>query len=122
MDRTESVAQRAARGRAARKQAPRTSHAGFTTSAERPDPISILAAQDETRVPELVPIRYGRMLASPFAFFRGAAYVMASDLASTARSGFQVQLCGDAHLSNFGGFASPERELIFDRNDFDETL
>src|SRR5207253_3031988 len=88
----------------------------------RPDPILLLEEQASTRVPELVPIRYGRMAASPFAFFRGAAYVMASDLADTPTSGFRAQLCGDAHLSNFGGFASPERELVFDLNDFDETL
>jgi uncharacterized protein (DUF2252 family) len=112
----------AARGKAARAEAPRTRHAEFQAWAERPDPIALLEEQAESRVPELVPIRYGRMAASPFAFFRGAAYVMASDLAGTPRSGITVQACGDAHLSNFGGFASPERDLIFDVNDFDETL
>ncbi|HXB65241.1 MAG TPA: DUF2252 domain-containing protein [Solirubrobacteraceae bacterium] len=112
----------AARGKAARAEAPRTRHAEFQAWAERPDPIALLEEQAESRVPELVPIRYGRMAASPFAFFRGAAYVMASDLAGTPRSGITVQTCGDAHLSNFGGFASPERDLIFDVNDFDETL
>jgi uncharacterized protein (DUF2252 family) len=89
---------------------------------DAPDPIDLLEQQAATRVPELVPIRYGRMAASPFAFYRGAAYVMASDLAGTPTSGFRAQLCGDAHLSNFGGFASPERDLLFDLNDFDETL
>ncbi len=114
--------ERAARGKAARAEAPRTRHAEWEPWAERPDPIALLEEQAQSRVPELVPIRYGRMAASPFAFFRGAAYVMASDLAGTPRSGMTVQTCGDAHLSNFGGFASPERDLIFDVNDFDETL
>jgi uncharacterized protein (DUF2252 family) len=114
--------ERAARGKAARAEAPRTRHAEFQAWAERPDPIALLEEQAATRVPELVPIRHGRMAASPFAFFRGAAYVMASDLAGTPRSGITVQTCGDAHLSNFGGFASPERDLVFDVNDFDETL
>ena len=114
--------ERAARGKAARMEAPRSRHAEWEPWAERPDPVALLEEQATTRVPELVPIRYGRMLASPFAFFRGAAYGMAADLASTPRSGIQVQLCGDAHLSNFGGFASPERDLVFDVNDFDETL
>jgi uncharacterized protein (DUF2252 family) len=115
-------AERQARGKAAREESPRSRHAEWEPWAERPDPVALLEEQAASRVPELVPIRYGRMMASAFAFFRGAAYVMASDLASTERSGFNVQLCGDAHLSNFGGFASPERELIFDVNDFDETL
>jgi uncharacterized protein (DUF2252 family) len=114
--------ERAARGKAARAEAPRSRHAEFQAWAERPDPIALLEEQAASRVPELVPIRYGRMAASPFAFFRGAAYVMASDLAGTPRSGINAQLCGDAHLSNFGGFASPERDLLFDVNDFDETL
>jgi uncharacterized protein (DUF2252 family) len=114
--------ERAARGKAARAEAPRSRHAEFQAWAERPDPIALLEEQAESRVPELVPIRYGRMVASPFAFFRGAAYVMAADLAGTPRSGIQAQLCGDAHMSNFGGFASPERDLVFDVNDFDETL
>ncbi len=91
-------------------------------AADRPDPIDLLERQAKTRVPELVPIRYGRMLVSPFAFYRGAALVMASDLAATPQSGLRVQLCGDAHLSNFGVFASPDRRLMFDLNDFDETL
>jgi uncharacterized protein (DUF2252 family) len=114
--------ERHARGKAAREESPRSRHAEWEPWAERPDPIALLEEQAASRVPELVPIRYGRMMVSPFAFFRGAAYVMASDLASTERSGLNVQLCGDAHLSNFGGFASPERDLIFDVNDFDETL
>jgi uncharacterized protein (DUF2252 family) len=109
-------------GRQARKRAPRSSHAAWEPLASRPDPVELLQEQAATRVPELVPIRYGRMLASPFAFFRGAALVMACDLARTPDSGLSVQVCGDAHLSNFGGFASPERELVFDVNDFDETL
>jgi uncharacterized protein (DUF2252 family) len=117
-----TAAERAARGRAARKRAPRSSHAKLAVGVDRADPIELLEQQAATRVPELVPIRYGRMLASPFAFFRGAALVMASDLASTPRSGLQAQCCGDAHLSNFGVFASPERTLVFDVNDFDETL
>ena len=95
---------------------------GLGAGADRPDPIALLEEQAAERVPELVPIRYGRMSASPFAFYRGAAYVMASDLATTPRLGIRVQLCGDAHLSNFGGFASAERQLLFDLNDFDETL
>jgi uncharacterized protein (DUF2252 family) len=111
-----------ARGKAARGKVPRASHAAFEPSRERPDPVELLERQSATRVPELVPIRYGRMLVSPFTFFRGAALIMASDLHATPRSGFDVQCCGDAHLSNFGVFASPERELVFDVNDFDETL
>jgi uncharacterized protein (DUF2252 family) len=115
-------ADRAARGKAARAGAPRDSHAGFQPAADRPDPVSLLESQAASRVPELLPIRYGRMLASPFAFFRGAALLMARDLAATPASGLTVQICGDAHLSNFGVFASPERRLVFDINDFDETL
>ena len=117
-----TVEQRIARGKAARNEVPRSSHSGFEALATRPDPIALLESQGTTRVPELVPIRYGRMSSSPFAFFRGAALVMASDLAGTPRSGLQAQICGDAHLSNFGIFASPERSLVFDLNDFDETL
>jgi uncharacterized protein (DUF2252 family) len=117
-----SIAEREEQGRNARSSAPRSSHAQWAPASDRPDPIDLLEQQAATRVPELVPIRYGRMAASPFAFFRGAAYVMASDLAASPTSGFRAQLCGDAHLSNFGGFASPERDLLFDLNDFDETL
>jgi uncharacterized protein (DUF2252 family) len=116
-----TVDERAARGRAARAECPRTSHAGFELASGR-DPVAILEAQAESRVPELVPIRYGRMLVSPFTFYRGAAAVMAHDLAATPRAGLQAQLCGDAHLANVGGYASPERKLVFDLNDFDETL
>jgi uncharacterized protein (DUF2252 family) len=114
--------ERAALGKAARSQVPRSSHAAWEAPADRADPVALLEEQSVTRVPELVPIRHERMMASPFAFFRGAAYVMASDLAESPRSGLRVQLCGDAHLSNFGGFASPERALLFSVNDFDETL
>ena len=117
-----TVTERVARGKAARVQAPRSSHAAFEPAADRPDPVVLLERQATTRVPELVPIRYGRMLLSPFAFYRGAAAIMAGDLAGTPRSGLDVQCCGDAHLSNFGVFASPERRLPFDVNYFDETL
>jgi uncharacterized protein (DUF2252 family) len=114
--------QRVAAGKAARAEVPRESHAEFALGPDRADPLLLLAEQDRTRVPELLPIRYGRMAASSFAFFRGAALPMASDLARTPRSGLTVQICGDAHLANFGLFASPERHLVFDINDFDETL
>src|SRR3984885_2604807 len=117
-----SVAERVTRGKAARNDVPRSSHAAFEPSSSRPDPLELLERQASTRVPELVPIRYGRMLVSPFTFYRGAAMIMAGDLAATPRSGITVQCCGDAHLSNFGVFASPERRLVFDLNDFDETL
>ena len=117
-----SVAERVARGKAARAEVPRSRHRVFDPSPDRADPVTLLARQAETRVPELVPIRYGRMLVSPFTFYRGAAMIMANDLAATPRSGLTVQCCGDAHLSNFGVFASPERRLVFDVNDFDETL
>ncbi len=116
-----SPTERAARGKAARTEVPRASHAEWEPSSARPDPIGLLEQQAETRVPELVPIRHGRMLVSPFTFYRGAALIMASDLASTPRSGVRVQLCGDAHLSNFGIFGTPERNMMFDINDFDET-
>ena len=115
-------AERAARGKAARNEVPRSSHGPWAPAQDRPDPVALLEEQGKSRVPELVPIRYGRMLVSPFTFFRGAALIMAADLAATARSGLTVQSCGDAHLSNFGVFASPERQLMFDINDFDETL
>jgi len=117
-----SLDDRIARGQAARGEAPRSGHARWEPEPGRPDPVTLLADQAVTRVPELVPIRYGRMLVSPGTFYRGGALIMASDLAATPRSGITVQLCGDAHLSNFGVFASPERQLIFDINDFDETL
>ncbi|MGA2838482.1 MAG: DUF2252 domain-containing protein [Acidimicrobiales bacterium] len=114
--------ERAAHGRKARELVPRSRHGEWETPADRTDPLEILALQATTRVPDLVPIRYGRMAASPFAFFRGAAAVMAADLALEEHSQLDVQLCGDAHLVNFGGFASPERDFIFDVNDFDETI
>jgi uncharacterized protein (DUF2252 family) len=117
-----SVGERASRGRAARSQAPRSAHGRWEAAPDRPDPMSLLEEQAKSRVPELVPIRYGRMLTSPFAFYRGAASIMATDLARTPISGVTVQLCGDAHLSNFGLFGTPERRMLFDINDFDETL
>jgi uncharacterized protein (DUF2252 family) len=115
-------AERAARGKAARAEVPRSAHAEWESVPHRPDPVELLEEQASTRVPELVPIRYGRMLVSPFTFYRGAAYLMASDLSFGPRSGLQAQLCGDAHLSNFGVFAAPDRRLVFGVNDFDETL
>ena len=115
-------AERAAQGKAARAVASRSSHATWLPPADRRDPGDVLQEQAADREAELVPIRYGRMLVSPFTFYRGAAAVMAADLAHTPVSGLRAQLCGDAHLSNFGGFCSPERDLVFDINDFDETL
>jgi uncharacterized protein (DUF2252 family) len=109
-------------GRAARSETPRSSHAHWEPPANRVDPIVVLRKQARRRVTELVPIRHGRMLVSPFAFFRGAAAIMAADLAETPVTGIRVQLCGDAHLANFGGYAAPDRKLVFDLNDFDETL
>jgi uncharacterized protein (DUF2252 family) len=117
-----TVAERQAAGREVRKIVPRTSHAVWTPAGDRPDPIQLLRAQDDDRMADLVPIRWGRMSASPFAFYRGSAVLMAADLAPLPRTGLGVQLCGDAHLSNFGLYGSPERELLFDVNDFDETL
>ena len=113
--------ERVARGKAARREVPRSSHADFTPATTRPDPVALLEQQAVSRVPELVPIRYGRMLVSPFTFYRGAALIMASDLALTPRSGIITQICGDAHLMNFGVYASPERRMEFGLNDFDET-
>jgi uncharacterized protein (DUF2252 family) len=115
-------AERIARGKAARDRVPRDAHAVFDPPSDRPDPIGLLEQQARTRVPELVPVRWGRMMVSPFTFYRGAALPMASDLATTPVSGLAVQACGDAHLSNFGLFGSAERRLVFDVNDFDETL
>ncbi|MFI1360736.1 DUF2252 domain-containing protein [Streptomyces sp. NPDC020898] len=114
--------ERVARGKAARADAPRSSHAEFVPPPKRTDPVEIIEQQSATRVPELVPIRYGRMSEAPFRFYRGAASIMAADLAETPRSGFRVQCCGDAHMLNFRLLASPERHLMFDINDFDETL
>ena len=116
-----SRADREARGKDARAAAPLDSHAEFSPRRGR-DPVGLLLGQAASRVPELVPVRHGRMLVSPFTFYRGAALPMAADLATTPASGLRVQLCGDAHLSNFGAYASPERRLVFDVNDFDETL
>ena len=117
-----SVDERHERGRAARESAPRSSHGDWSPAADRPDPVETIAAQDAGRLEFLVPIRHQRMSQSAFAFYRGGAAIMANDLAGTPDSGISAQLSGDAHLSNFGGFASPERELLFDVNDFDETL
>jgi uncharacterized protein (DUF2252 family) len=117
-----TVDERRAVGREARKAAPRASHGSWTPAADRPDPIALLRAQDEDRMEDLVPIRWGRMSASPFAFYRGSAALMAADLAPLPRTDLTVQLCGDAHLANFGLYGSPDRTLLFDVNDFDETL
>ncbi len=116
-----SPADRAARGRAERKGVPRTELGGWEPPSARPDPVALLREQETTRVPELIAIRHERMLASPFAFYRGAAVIMASDLATRSRTDLIVQCCGDAHLANFGGFAAPDRAMVFDLNDFDET-
>src|SRR3954453_17953389 len=116
-----SPQERGDRGRAARREVPRSAHAAWAPAPDRRSPVDILEEQSADRLPDLVPVRYGRMLESPFAFFRGAAAIMAPDLAHTPVSGLHAQLCGDAHVANFGGFASPERELVFDINDFDET-
>jgi uncharacterized protein (DUF2252 family) len=115
-------AERYAAGKALRNKVPRSSHAAFSAAPDRPDPVSLLEESNRSRLAELVPIRYGRMALSPFTFLRGSAGVMASDLATTPISGIRVQLCGDAHLSNFGVYATPERDQVFDVNDFDETL
>ncbi|HEY7717582.1 MAG TPA: DUF2252 domain-containing protein [Pedococcus sp.] len=117
-----SLEERRARGREAREATPLDSHAGWEVAPDRADPVGLLAAQDATREPDLVPVRHGRMMVTPFTFYRGAATVMAEDLSHTPTAGLDVQLCGDAHLSNFGIYGSPERQLVFDLNDFDETL
>ena len=117
-----SVDDRRAAGEEAAKRTPVTSQAEWAPAADRPDAVELLIEQNTTREPDLVPVRHGRMMVSPFTFYRGAAKVMASDLASTPTAGLEVQLCGDAHLSNFGFFGSPERQLLFGLNDFDETL
>src|SRR6476659_9487518 len=117
-----SVADREARGADARIATPPQSHAGWVPPSDRFDPVALLEAQNLTREQDLVPVRHGRMLVSPFTFYRGAAKIMAADLEDTPTAGLNVQLCGDEHLSNFGVFASPERTLLFDLNDFDETL
>jgi uncharacterized protein (DUF2252 family) len=117
-----SLDERLANGRKAQDRTPLSSHSGWSAAADRPDPVGLLESQDRTREPDLVPVRHGRMMVSPFTFYRGAARIMAADLKDTPTAGLRVQLCGDAHLSNFGMFASPERRLMFDLNDFDETL
>ena len=117
-----SLLQRVEAGKALRDRVPRAQHGKWTPSESRADPIDILLAADAERIPELVPIRYGRMLQSPFAFYRGSAGIMAADLSATPNTGLIVQACGDCHLMNFGGFATPERNILFDINDFDETL
>src|SRR5215470_9458885 len=117
-----TTAERRANGKRLRDRAARDAHAAWRPHAGRADPIAVLHAADATRHPDLVPLRYGRMLQSPFAFYRGSAAVMAADLAHTPATGIRVQACGDAHLMNFGAFATPERREIFDINDFDETL
>src|SRR4051794_29156673 len=117
-----SRAERDEQGRALRREVPRAAHGDWVPAADRRDPVAVLEGQAESRAAELVPIRYGRMAASPFAFFRGGAAIMAMDLASTPDTGLRVQACGDAHVANFGKFATPERNVVFDINDFDETL
>ena len=117
-----SVDERAALGKAARERTRPSGHSGWAPAADRPDPVALLEEQNATREADLVPVRHGRMMVSPFTFYRGAAKIMAADLKDTPTAGLNVQLCGDAHLSNFGVFASPERALVFDLNDFDETL
>jgi uncharacterized protein (DUF2252 family) len=117
----ETPEERAARGKQARGAVPRSAHGAWAPASDRPDPVELLRRDEAGRVPELVPLRYERMLVSPFTFYRGAASIMAADLASTPACGFDVQLCGDAHLSNFGLYAAPDRQLVFDLNDFDES-
>ena len=109
-------------GKAKRQDVPFSSHGQWTPAANRPDPVRLLKAQDEDRVEKLIPIKYGRMLVSPFTFYRGSAILMANDLANTPTTGIEAILCGDAHLSNFGVFATPERRMVFDVNDFDEAF
>ncbi len=117
-----SIDERRAKGKKTRNLTATSAHAGWKPDRDRPDPVALLEEQNATREPDLVPVRHGRMMVSPFTFYRGAAKIMAADLEDTPRAGLTVQLCGDAHLSNFGVFASPERQLLFDLNDFDETL
>ena len=114
--------ERRAQGKALREAVPRTAHAGWKAPKDRRDPIDLLVEGNQGRIPELIPIRFGRMMQSPFTFYRGSAAIMVADLATTAQSGLRVQACGDAHLLNFGGFATPERQIVFDINDLDETL
>ena len=114
--------QRRRTGAALRRAVPRSSHGTWRPSANRADPVTVLEENNRPRLPDLVPVRYGRMLTSPFAFLRGSAVIMANDLAKTPTTALRVQACGDAHLGNFGVFGTPERNLVFDVNDFDETL
>src|SRR4051812_30783460 len=122
MDLPKAVEMRMAEGRAERESVPLEAHGEWAPIERRADPVGILEQQNLTRVPELVPIRHGRMIVSPFTFYRGGAGIMAADLAQAPSTGLRVQCCGDAHLSNFGVFAAPDRRLVFDLNDFDETL
>src|SRR3954468_629585 len=122
MDLPKATEERLAEGRAQRASVPLEAHAEWAAPGDRPDPVGILEEQDATRVPELVPIRHGRMIVSPFTFYRGGAAIMASDLSHTPTTGLRVQCCGDAHLSNFGVFAAPDRRVVFDLHDFDENL
>jgi len=117
-----TIEERITSGKALRKKVPRSAHAKWAPPSDRPDPVELLRDSDRGRLPELLPVRYGRMRQSPFAFFRGSAAVMAWDLSRAPATGITVQACGDCHAANFGGFASPERRLLFDINDFDETL
>src|SRR6266516_3427436 len=117
-----SIDERRARGSKAGERTPASSHSKWSPAADRPDPVALLEQQNRNREPDLVPVRHGRMMVSPFTFYRGAAAIMTADLKETPVAGLDAQLCGDAHLSNFGAFASPERRLLFDLNDFDETL
>ncbi|HEY9352399.1 MAG TPA: DUF2252 family protein, partial [Nocardioides sp.] len=117
-----TLAERASAGRGARAKVPRSVHGEWQPAPDRADPVDLLEEQGSSRLQELLPLRYGRMLVDPFTFYRGSAYLMAADLASAPRTDLTVQLCGDAHLSNFGAFAAPDRRLVFDLNDFDETL
>ena len=121
-DQYHTASERRAEGKALREEVPREGHAGWKPPKDRRDPVELLLETNQSRIPELLPIRHGRMVSSPFAFFRGSAGLMAADLARTPCSGLKVQACGDAHLMNFGGFATPERNIIFDINDLDETL
>ena len=118
----ESIEERRAAGKALRDATPRAAHGGWKAPDKRRDPIDLLRESNKGRIPRLIPVRFGRMAQSPFAFYRGSAALMAADLASTPATGVRVQACGDAHLMNFGGFATPERNIFFDINDFDETL
>lgn len=117
-----SWSERFQKGKELRDKCPREDHAHWNPPADRPDPVDLLEKSSKGRIPELIPVRYGRMMKTPFVFYRGAAFNMASDLANTSASSLQVQACGDCHLCNFGSFATPERRIIFDINDLDETL